>query len=259
MPAIQEPGPPPQTEMPSGIRMGRIRSDDPRDHNYRIGDILRRLQEAAPVAYRNYRYFLPASGPRRWRDQGNVSSCTEHALTHRLTGWPLPRTLESLPWQQHELYHLAQGMDEWAGGEQPPAKGPNDPYYEGTSGRAICRAARGLGVLAEWWNAFTVREVYDLLLQDTADYTRCGPVLVGTDWDESMFVPDAEGFIRPNGRAVGGHMYLCIGAHRPKGIFYFLNSWTSMKHFKMREADFMTLLEQRGGEAEFPVEVPWVR
>src|SRR5574337_1891017 len=38
-----------------------------------------------------------------------------------------------------------------------------------------------------------------------------GPVVVGSDWTNDMFTPDANGLVRPTGAVVGGHCYLKIG------------------------------------------------
>jgi hypothetical protein len=244
MPPLVLPSPPDQTALPPDMPMGRVFAPDTRDGLFRA----RSMQPAAlgvPVVRRQFRAFFP---PRAtdWRSQGDQQSCTEHALTNKLCGWPMPRRIATLPWQQHELYRLAQTMDEWPGSE---------PRYYGTSGRAICRAAREKGVVDERWNAFTVDEVLDLLLADSTDWRHYGPVLIGTNWYASMSRADDKGFleIAPVGRVLGGHETCLIGANMRSETLYGISSWTHMRLFRLRFATFERLLRE-DGDAIFPVE-----
>jgi hypothetical protein len=226
--------------------MGRVFAPDSRDNLFRAG-VMQPRRLGAPVVRRKHRYFLPpAKG--QWRDQGDEQSCTEHALTNKLCGWPNPRPLRSLPWQQHQLYREAQKIDEWPGEE---------PAYYGTSGRAICRAAREHGLISEWWNAYTVDEVLDLLLGDTSDWAHAGPVIIGTNWYDSMFERQSDNTlaITPNARVAGGHETCLLGANLRLEMLYGINSWASMRLFRMSFAVFRRLL-QEDGDAIFPVEVP---
>ena len=86
-----------------------------------------------------------------------------------------------------------------------------------------------------------------------------GSVIVGTDWTEAMFTPDAEGFIAPMGETVGGHCYLLIGVDEQEYTFTMLNSWGAGwgqdGRAKIRIEDFHWLLAA-GGEAWAAVELP---
>jgi len=86
-----------------------------------------------------------------------------------------------------------------------------------------------------------------------------GPVVVGTDWTQDMFTPDAEGFVRPTGRIAGGHCYLLIGYDETSDTLTFDNSWGPAwgleGRFKMRAPDFAQLLAQHG-EACAGLELP---
>lgn len=243
MPAIILPDPPPQTTVPGNYPMGRLLSPDARDHQYRASSMQPRAL-GEPVRRRKQRYFLPpAKG--NWRDQGTEQSCTEHALTNKLCGWPMPRPLREIPWQHHALYRRAQQIDEWPGEE---------PRYYGTSARAVCRAAREFGLITEWWNAFTVDEVLDLLLADNADWNTCGPVMIGVNWYEGM-MSTVDGYVVPGGRIVGGHEVLFLGANLNTETFYGINSWLTMRLFRIRFKHFERLLRENG-DAVFPVEAP---
>lgn len=51
-----------------------------------------------------------------------------------------------------------------------------------------------------------------------------GGIMLGTDWYEGMYHPDAQGFIRPAGLQTGGHAIFCRGASK-RGSLRLLNSW----------------------------------
>lgn len=87
-----------------------------------------------------------------------------------------------------------------------------------------------------------------------------GPVVVGTDWMNGMFSPDASGFVKPTGALAGGHCYLIVGWSHDD-VITFQNSWGSNfglnGRFKMHAADFQTLVVS-GFEACATVELPLV-
>jgi hypothetical protein len=240
MPPLVLPTPPPQTPTPRP--MGRLFAPDNRDGLFRARSMQPRAM-GVPIIRRQYRSFFPPR-PGDWRSQGEEQSCTEHALTNKLCGWPMPRRIGTLPWQQHALYRLAQTMDEWPGSE---------PDYYGTSGRAVCRAARQFGLIDEWWNAFTVDEVLDLLLADSTDWRHYGPVIIGTNWYEGMMTQDAKGFVEPSGRVIGGHETCLIGANLRTETLYGIGSWEEQRLFRLRFETFRRLMNE-DGDAIFPVE-----
>lgn len=85
-----------------------------------------------------------------------------------------------------------------------------------------------------------------------------GPLVVGTDWMNDMFNP-TNGYVKPTGGVAGGHCYLLVGDLASEGAFLFQNSWGASwglkGRFKMKYADFQTLLNQQG-EAWAAVELP---
>lgn len=71
-----------------------------------------------------------------------------------------------------------------------------------------------------------VRYLWAGSLNDLIDWVlRVGPVVVGTDWHQSMFVPREDGSLVANGTVVGGHAYLIRGYSRKRGQFRMVNSW----------------------------------
>lgn len=86
-----------------------------------------------------------------------------------------------------------------------------------------------------------------------------GPVVVGTDWMNDMFSPDAQGIVKPTGGIAGGHCYLIVGYDPASGVLEFQNSWGSSwglnGRFGMHSADFDTLVKANGFEACAAVEL----
>lgn len=193
----------------SEVGLGRLPKADARDRDFALRQMLRRT-EAKQYHTRYWPYFVGAL------DQGDTPRCVGFAWTAFLLSTPVTHrtTPEGVhhgigtPWQfAQALYERAQRIDEWPG-----------ENYAGTSVRAGAKALRELGRLVEYrwaWDADTAR---DYVL------TR-GPVIFGTDWHTEMFVPDANGWLRPRGQVVGGHAYVVIGFSRTRDAFRILNSW----------------------------------
>jgi hypothetical protein len=221
-----------------GCRFAR----DPRDKRYSLAQRLTDLDWQS-VPERTTPWKL---GP--ILDQGQTSQCTRYALAARRGARPIytPAPLEDVT---YAYYDWAINNDEFPG-EDPEG---------GTSMRAMCQAGRQFGILSNFYNAADVLTVVRYI-------TRFGPLPVGTEWDESMFTPDTQGFVAPIGAVAGGHAYLCWWHERanpdvemsPDDVLHFQNSWGDWAQrglFKMRLGDFRTLLEERGGEAYEPVEL----
>jgi hypothetical protein len=148
-----------------------------------------------------------------------------------------------------EIYHSAQAIDTWPGVE-----------YAGTSVRAGVQYLRSKGHVEQflWGNT----------AQDVADYVRTmGTVILGIDWHESMFWPDAatQYVIKPEGPIAGGHALLCawfwlqktIGGKTFKNLFKLRNSWGDdwgdRGDAYIEFADLDKLL-RNGGDACAPIE-----
>jgi hypothetical protein len=90
--------------------------------------------------------------------------------------------------------------------------------------------------------------------------TSKGPVVMGTDWDNDMFDPDADGFVKTGGGVAGGHCYLMVGYHADTDAFEFVNSWgtgwANKGRFFMRTAEFSKLWHRSGNEAMVALELP---
>lgn len=86
-----------------------------------------------------------------------------------------------------------------------------------------------------------------------------GPMIVGSDWMNDMFNPDASGFVYPTGGIAGGHCYIIVGWSHDD-VITFQNSWGRSfglnGRFKMHAADFQVLASANGFEACAAVELP---
>lgn len=86
-----------------------------------------------------------------------------------------------------------------------------------------------------------------------------GPMVIGTDWYNDMFNPDANGFVTPTGGVAGGHCYVIVGWDENDDVT-FLNSWDATwglgGRFKMKASDFNVLVTADGFEGCAVVELP---
>jgi hypothetical protein len=104
----------------------------------------------------------------------------------------------------------------------------NSPFYEGTSVLAGAQVVKAAGYIHEYRWALTIED-----LVTAVGYH--GPAVIGVDWYEGMFATDADGFIHPTGRLMGGHCVCIVGVKAVRGAdgkldplrSYFLihNSW----------------------------------
>lgn len=183
------------------MRLGRVPEFDERSRAFPIRSLL------PPRAPRSYTWSCKAT-----LDQGTEGACVGFSWTHEriarpVVGWGDAAAARS-------LYHAAQGLDPWAGGAYPGA----DPFYEGTSVLAGAKAAQNAGHFTEYRWAFGLD---DVLL--TLGYR--GPVVLGLDWHEDMFDPDADGLLHVSGGVAGGHAILANGVSVRRRLVRLHNSW----------------------------------
>ena len=148
-------------------------------------------------------------------DQGQQGSCVGHAWAHELIARPVV-----VPGIDHatavQLYYAAQGLDDEPGGEYPGAS----PHYEGTSVLAGAKATQNAGYITEYRWAFGLD---DLILA----LGHAGPAVIGLDWYNDMFDPDADGLLHVTGGIAGGHAILANGVSVRKRLVRLHNSWSS--------------------------------
>jgi hypothetical protein len=167
-------------------RLGRLPELDERSRRFSVGDV---LDKGKPVVSKSWSLKI-------WLDQANTSACTGFSRAYDLAAVPAPlKKVDGTPFDfdfAHALYKLAQQYDEWTGED-----------YEGSSVLGACKALKVLGYVGEYRWAFSHQ---DLLL--ALSYK--GPVVLGTDWYQSMFDPKANGLIFPDFQSgfAGGHAYI---------------------------------------------------
>lgn len=179
------------------------------------------------VDFRDTKYLMTKNLPKRtsgvtyryWRtgkvlDQADTSQCVAFSGQQYLVTGPITNPFYKTP---VELYNECQKVDEWEG-----------ENYDGTSVRALFKVLQNAGYIKEYTWAYDTQTVVRHLL-DT------GPVVLGTNWYNSMFYPDAiTGFItlRANSGLAGGHAYMVKGCNNDKlcpdgsrGAIRIINSW----------------------------------
>lgn len=207
---------------------------------------LGRRQEHDPVS-RGFAVAPPAKASTRpvtWPrhapilDQGNLGSCTGNALA----GWlgTDPHAIQGVDeGLAVSLYSAATSLDAY-----PGAWPPDDT---GSSGLAVCKAARRRGLIRSYRHAFGFDAAIGAL--------QSGPIIVGTPWYESMFDPQPGGYLTITGDVVGGHEYLIRGVSHSKKHVLCDNSWGydwgRAGRFWLHFADLERLLGE-GGDATVP-------
>lgn len=184
----------------SGIGgLGRMPAADERDRAFSVAPL---LPAAAPA--RPYRYWW-ANG--WWGNQGAKPHCVEFAWHHFIADGPITHEQDAPLWPVGSVYFEAQRIDEWPG-----------ENYDGTSVRAGAKVLQSKGLIQQYRWAFNLQDLIQTVWT-------ISPVVIGTNWYESMFYPGEDGRLRLEGPVVGGHAYLLDGINVTKGLFRIKNSW----------------------------------
>jgi len=146
-------------------------------------------------------------------DQGNTGTCVGHGWANFLRCAPIQSNagIDALRWQ---IYKDAILLDEWPDNDY-------DPHMQyGTSVRAGAQATTNLSRLKSYLWAFSLQPTIEWVLTQ-------GPVVLGTNWYDSMFHTDVNGLltIKPRAKVVGGHCYLLRGVNTKKALATCSNSW----------------------------------
>jgi hypothetical protein len=179
------------------LGLGRLPSADERDKNFLMKTILPK-RVSITSKYWDDRGW--------WGDQGSLPQCVGYSLAHWLENSPMTHKSTPPVVKPSFIYGEAQKVDEWPGED-----------YDGTSVRAGAKVLQGMGFIESYLWAFDLATMIDAVLTK-------GPVVVGTNWYESMFYP-TNGLIKVSGGVAGGHAYLINGVNTNNKLFRIKNSW----------------------------------
>lgn len=131
----------------------------------------------------------------------------------------------------HALYYECKVLD-------------GEPKIEdGSDVRTLAKALQARGRLKTYAFAASIDEAVAWVLAQ-------GPVIIGSDWTNDMFSPDANGFVKPTGGVAGGHCYLLDEYDPVAMVLGFRNSWSASwgiaGRFYMHQADAVTLFASQG-------------
>lgn len=173
-------------------------------------------------------------------DQGQIGACVLHAGAHDLNGKPLHVAGKRLLNHNDALtdYHDTTVLDPY------PGQWPETD--DGTDADSAAKNYRNKGRIAEWRHAQTLDQIVgELQLGNN--------VMLGISWHQSMFKPDADGTVHPDGKKVGGHEVLIKGDNaldRGREKFRLRNSWGAHfgvnGDFFLSYADLDTLMGDQG-------------
>jgi hypothetical protein len=186
--------------------LGRLLEHDERSRNFPARAVA--PQRIKPVLWRKYGTTL---------DQGTLGSCTGNAAAHAMNCNPYRENARRvaggrllLEKDAVSIYTDATIID--------PFPGTYPPEDTGSSGLAVAKVLRNRGYIDGYSHAFTPEQARGAL--------QLGPCLFGIWWHESMFEPDQQGYVHPDGRKAGGHEILLIGDDGRNKITA-QNSWGS--------------------------------
>lgn len=170
-------------------------------------------------------------------DQGDQGHCTGFGGGNFEINDPVNTPCTNA--EAHRLYYLCKDFDGEPGAEN------------GSTVRSIAKVLRSLGRISNYAFAVSTDEISYWLLHN-------GPVIVGTEWYEGMFLPDADNVIHPTGQLAGGHCFL-LNAVCANQTYQIHNSWGDRwgvhGEALISVTDFAALFEY-GGEALAAVELP---
>lgn len=181
---------------PDAFPLGRVQGpEDSRDRDFPMSLLLTSVLRVPPS-----RYWYPGMSP---LNQGSLGACVGFTGANWLQNSPIRTRVSNET--GFELYRACKQID-------------GIPNVEGTYARVLLKILQDRNKVGRYLWAQQPSDVKDWILST-------GPVLVGTPWLEGMFSLDADGFVRVQGNAVGGHEYLLRGYSRPRDAYRARNSW----------------------------------
>ncbi len=206
-----------------GKRLGRHVHHDPRSHNFK---------HAA----------LPVLTSQKWvrhcevYDQGELGSCTGNAMAGAIMTGPLYKPTRVLHEAQAvRLYRIATRLDD-IDGQYPPDD-------TGSSGLAVCKAAKQFGYIKGYTHAMNLQAALSGLVH--------GPVIIGIAWFEGFDSPiGSAAELQISGSIRGGHEVVLdaidVDHKYVSGTNSWGPTWGARGKFCMTWDTFGELLNQEG-------------
>jgi hypothetical protein len=198
----------------AGGGLGRRPAPDSRDRNFLLR---RRLAAAEEIVLPSKKTWAIGA---KSINQFKTGTCVGHGWRNFLRCAPIRTESKNAP-SPWEIYRAAILEDEWTenDGETIYPDGAEELEF-GTSVRAGAKAVTAKGRLKSYLWAFALQPALEWVLTQ-------GPVVLGTDWYNTMREPDSEGIVKltPNARIEGGHCYLWRGVDTRRGLARCENSW----------------------------------
>jgi hypothetical protein len=174
--------------------LGRRPEFDERSRSFAGVDLLPRRAAAGQIRGRAWRIVdtFDQSKPLVNVPNWDAIACTGFSCGYDLIASPAPAKWIT-PEVCFAIYQRAKTLDDWPG-----------ENYEGSSVLAAAKAATEMGYIGEYHWAFGIDDALQCL-------SWLGPIVVGTDWLNSMFEPQPNGLIEVNGEktdVAGGHAYM---------------------------------------------------
>jgi hypothetical protein len=216
---------------------GRLLVEDPRDRLFALRPLADARAAAAPTPRDEWQMIA------RPLDQGNEGTCVGHGWRHWMQCAPVVQQLPKSDPLATQIYDLATLVDEWDGNER-------DRQF-GTSVRAGAQVLRGLGYINEFAWEYTLDGAIKWLQFG-------GPLVMGTDWYNSMRDTDTQGYLRvdPASGLAGGHCWVINGYDDELGLFRCINSWGTAwgrrGRFFLTRAGLSTLIAARADMCAAP-------
>ncbi len=146
-------------------------------------------------------------------DQQQTGCCTSNAGIGNMGTSPLFEKLTANPYSLDEPGALKLYNDE----EILDGSGTFPPVDNGSSGLTCAKILQRAGVISGYQHCFDANSALLALSQY--------PFMFGCDWTASMFTPDPDGRVHPDGAVSGGHEILCREFDADGGKLWFDNSW----------------------------------
>jgi len=192
---------------PKDVRLGRHRLHDSRSRRFAA-------PEVDPATLHSIRHEIKVP----ILNQGNVGSCTGHAITANMGGtafWTAAR--EFIPTTEREAHEYAVSVYSDAT-RLDPWEGQYLPDDTGSDGLSVAKAMHNRGLISGYQHAFSLNAALTALASQ--------PVIVGTAWLSSMYSPDRrDGKLIVQGYEDGGHEYCLDELDVERKRVWVRNSW----------------------------------